>query len=185
MCILPRGKRRTVRRHGDGRPAQQGQTLCGGQGMEDCQRGLRVRCRRGNDPSRFTGNRRACPRRSGRPCADSKPAPAIQTPTGGRCFPRTPAPVQCHAVFHRRGAGAAAPPRAEYCTACLALNIKKRVFLQHLSNAIRTLAVVGVTGFEPAASCSQSKRATNCATPRLTYIIYYERAKCKVFFSQT
>ena len=26
--------------------------------------------------------------------------------------------------------------------------------------------VVGVTGFEPAASCSQSKRATNCATPR-------------------
>ena len=26
--------------------------------------------------------------------------------------------------------------------------------------------MVGVTGFEPAASCSQSKRATNCATPR-------------------
>ena len=25
--------------------------------------------------------------------------------------------------------------------------------------------VVGVTGFEPAASCSQSRRATNCATP--------------------
>ena len=26
--------------------------------------------------------------------------------------------------------------------------------------------LVGVTGFEPATSCSQSKRATNCATPR-------------------
>ena len=26
--------------------------------------------------------------------------------------------------------------------------------------------MVGVTGFEPAASCSQSRRATNCATPR-------------------
>ena len=26
--------------------------------------------------------------------------------------------------------------------------------------------LVGVTGFEPAASCSQSRRATNCATPR-------------------
>ena len=33
------------------------------------------------------------------------------------------------------------------------------------SNAIRTLAMVRVTGFEPAASCSQSRRATNCATP--------------------
>ena len=28
------------------------------------------------------------------------------------------------------------------------------------------LFLVGVTGFEPAASCSQSRRATNCATPR-------------------
>ena len=27
------------------------------------------------------------------------------------------------------------------------------------------LPLVGVTGFEPAASCSQSRRATNCATP--------------------
>ena len=27
---------------------------------------------------------------------------------------------------------------------------------------------IGVTGFEPAASCSQSRRATNCATPRYT-----------------
>ena len=30
----------------------------------------------------------------------------------------------------------------------------------------RSHRLVGVTGFEPAASCSQSRRATNCATPR-------------------
>ena len=34
------------------------------------------------------------------------------------------------------------------------------------------LSMVGVTGFEPAASCSQSKRATNCATPRCYLILY-------------
>ena len=32
--------------------------------------------------------------------------------------------------------------------------------------------IVGVTGFEPAASCSQSRRATNCATPR-TFLFYH------------
>ena len=31
---------------------------------------------------------------------------------------------------------------------------------------IRGLSVVEVTGLEPAESCSQSRRATNCATPR-------------------
>ena len=31
--------------------------------------------------------------------------------------------------------------------------------------------VVRVTGFEPAASCSQSRRATNCATPG--YLVFY------------
>ena len=31
--------------------------------------------------------------------------------------------------------------------------------------------LVRVTGFEPAASCSQSRRATNCATPG--YAFYY------------
>ena len=31
---------------------------------------------------------------------------------------------------------------------------------------LRSFRVVEVTGLEPAASCSQSKRATNCATPR-------------------
>ena len=29
--------------------------------------------------------------------------------------------------------------------------------------------LVGVTGFEPATSCSQSRRAANCATPRYNY----------------
>ncbi len=33
--------------------------------------------------------------------------------------------------------------------------------------------VVGVKGFEPPTSCSQSRRATNCATPR--YIRFYLR----------
>ena len=31
--------------------------------------------------------------------------------------------------------------------------------------SFQNLPVVRVTGFEPAASCSQSRRATNCATP--------------------
>ncbi len=35
--------------------------------------------------------------------------------------------------------------------------------------------VVGVTGFEPAASCSQSRRATNCATPRKGIWYHYTR----------
>ena len=32
-------------------------------------------------------------------------------------------------------------------------------------------SLVGVTGLEPAASCSQSTRATNCATPRNIFIL--------------
>ena len=39
--------------------------------------------------------------------------------------------------------------------------------------------MVGVTGFEPAASCSQSRRATNCATPRCVTILYAYRVFCK------
>ena len=35
------------------------------------------------------------------------------------------------------------------------------------------LDMVGVKGFEPPTSCSQSRRATNCATPRCTDIIPY------------
>ena len=38
--------------------------------------------------------------------------------------------------------------------------------------------LVGVTGFEPAASCSQSKRATNCATSRDKCKM--QNAKCKM-----
>ncbi len=33
----------------------------------------------------------------------------------------------------------------------------------------KAIFMVGVTGLEPAASCSQGRRATNCATPRLLY----------------
>ena len=36
---------------------------------------------------------------------------------------------------------------------------------------LRRLPMVGVTGFEPAASCSQSRRATNCATPRFVFCV--------------
>ena len=40
------------------------------------------------------------------------------------------------------------------------------------NQAVSSLFMVEVTGLEPAASCSQSKRATNCATPRfLLHII--------------
>ena len=41
---------------------------------------------------------------------------------------------------------------------------KKIKVRNHLHQRLRTF-VVRVTGFEPAASCSQSRRATNCATP--------------------
>ena len=42
--------------------------------------------------------------------------------------------------------------------------------------------LVGMTGFEPATSCSQSTRATNCATSRNTLVqnkvlYYYSKAK--------
>ena len=33
------------------------------------------------------------------------------------------------------------------------------------------LFLVGVKGFEPPTSCSQSRRAPNCATPRLIYCV--------------
>ena len=33
--------------------------------------------------------------------------------------------------------------------------------------------MVEVTGLEPAASCSQSRRATTCATPRYFYINFF------------
>ena len=47
------------------------------------------------------------------------------------------------------------------------------------------LFMVGVTGFEPAASCSQSRRATSCATPRNSVIqqeayLLYKKTTVKV-----
>ena len=59
---------------------------------------------------------------------------------------------------------------------CFAFWLPKRTpeaFLSfwHQAKQINTpngvfICLVEMTGFEPAASCSQSKRATNCATPR-------------------
>ena len=47
------------------------------------------------------------------------------------------------------------------------LNVEKeRKFQYQWYHNFRSY-VVGVTGFEPAASTSQMSRATNCATPRL------------------
>ena len=45
---------------------------------------------------------------------------------------------------------------------------KKAVFLRK---------VVRVTGFEPAASCSQSRRATNCATPRYSIWLFFSQRR--------
>ena len=49
-------------------------------------------------------------------------------------------------------------------------NYKSRRVSPAALAAVKTAFLVEVTGLEPAASCSQSKRATNCATPR--YLIY-------------
>ena len=49
----------------------------------------------------------------------------------------------------------------------LLLRIKAaRIFLTALILRSKPLNLVGMTGFEPATSCSQSRRATNCATSR-------------------
>ena len=45
---------------------------------------------------------------------------------------------------------------------------------------LRTLTLVGVTGFEPAASTSQTSRATNCATPRCVIFIWLLFFLCAV-----
>ena len=37
----------------------------------------------------------------------------------------------------------------------------------------RAFPLVEVTGFEPATSCSQSRRATNCATPRYSFVFVF------------
>src|SRR6266550_9211653 len=43
---------------------------------------------------------------------------------------------------------------------------------------------VGMRGFEPRTSCSQSRRATNCATPRLIHWDYITALElCQVLFS--
>ena len=47
-----------------------------------------------------------------------------------------------------------------------------RSIIKRLSDPLMILRMVRVTGFEPAASCSQSRRATNCATPG--YLVFSE-----------
>lgn len=47
--------------------------------------------------------------------------------------------------------------------------------------------LVGMTGFEPATSWSQTRRATSCATSRNVYIIYifskiYSSGKCTFYY---
>ena len=54
---------------------------------------------------------------------------------------------------------------------------KQSVLTRNLLVTIRTLCMVEVTGLEPAASCSQSKRATTCATPRTTVLILSYKKK--------
>ena len=54
-------------------------------------------------------------------------------------------------------------------------NLMKRTdFLVHKAQIL-----VGVTGFEPAASTSQTSRATNCATPRSVIFIQFLVNFCK------
>ena len=52
------------------------------------------------------------------------------------------------------------------------MKLKSKLLTQknRLKKAVFLKKVVRVTGFEPAASCSQSRRATNCATPG--YLIF-------------
>ena len=45
-------------------------------------------------------------------------------------------------------------------------------FLPGLLTDLRTKKMVGVGGVEPPTSCSQSKRASHCATPRLKVMFY-------------
>ena len=53
------------------------------------------------------------------------------------------------------------------------LTIKNAEYHQQtFSDPLMILRMVRVTGFEPAASCSQSRRATNCATPGYSVKIY-------------
>ena len=75
--------------------------------------------------------------------------------------------------MRQTGADSPAPSQTVHWTVCVPLwrgrgfesrhSVKnKKLFHQ----TVKELFVVGVTGFEPTASWSRTKRATNCATPR-------------------
>ena len=91
-----------------------------------------------------------------------------------RVFPRTVLPRhRPKSSMRQTGADSPAPSQTVHWTACVPLwrgrgfesrhSVKnKKLFHQ----TVKELFVVGVTGFEPTASWSRTKRATNCATPR-------------------
>ena len=63
----------------------------------------------------------------------------------------------------QREAGGGDPPAMlrGYCS-----KLSNKIFVIYLVIDHERSRMDGATGLEPAASCSQSKRATNCATPR-------------------
>ena len=91
-----------------------------------------------------------------------------------RVFPRTVLPRhRPKSSMRQTGADSPAPSQTVHWTVCVPLwrgrgfesrhSVKnKKLFHQ----TVKELFVVGVTGFEPTASWSRTKRATNCATPR-------------------
>ena len=73
---------------------------------------------------------------------------------------------------------AAAPPFSLFDPHCLesyGVSTKHKIQTNNAEKPPKTAVfqrfLVGVRGLEPRASCSQSRRATNCATPR--YLVFY------------
>ena len=52
-----------------------------------------------------------------------------------------------------------------------------RYFFKKIRVSIWILGLVGVAGFEPTASTSQMWRATNCATPRYSFLLFFTTAR--------
>ncbi len=76
--------------------------------------------------------------------------------------------------MRQTGADSPAPSQTVHWTVCVPLWRERAVRIPSLREKQKALSpdseraffVVGVTGFEPTASWSRTKRATNCATPR-------------------
>ncbi len=107
-----------------------------------------------------------------------------------RVFPRTVLPRhRPKSSMRQTGADSPAPSQTVHWTACVPLwrgrgfesrhSVKnKKLFHQ----TVKELFVVGVTGFEPTASWSRTKRATNCATPRQPVYYTFFRSECQDAF---